>query len=283
MDLSSLQLKAFFETARLGSFSKAAEALHITQSALSQRVSNFEKDLEITLIIRDPSGPVLTEAGELLFRYCQQNAALEKEVLGQLVLGKDQLAGVIRIAGFSSVLRSVIIPSLAQFLRSHTHVQCEFQSCEVKDLAEVLRTARAELVVMDYRLCKSGVVEVVLGQEEYVVIESAKLANCKDVYLDHGPHDNATESFFKFQSQKPMAFRRTFMGDVYGILNGVEMGLGKAVMSKHLLKGNNKIKIKKSHRRYFRDVTLHYYEQPYYSKLQLAIVQELKLNTPKFL
>src|SRR4051812_16084592 len=123
MKLSSLQLEAFFETAKLGSFSRAAAHLGITQSALSQRVANLEGELQVTLLIRDPGGPILTGAGERLLRYCQVNNSLEQEILGQLKA--EGFSGVVRIAAFSSVLRSVIIPSLAPFLRAHRGVQCE--------------------------------------------------------------------------------------------------------------------------------------------------------------
>lgn len=282
MKLTNHQLRAFFETAKLRSFSKAAEELNVTQSALSQRVSNLEGELETTLFIRDTSGPILTESGEMLFRYCQFNDTAENEVLVKLKSGREMVSGVIRIAGFSSVLRSVIIPSLAPFLRKHPHVQCEFRSYEVIELYEILKMAKTDLVILDYNLKKDGIVEEVLGQEEYVVIESSKFEAPSDIYLDHGPHDNATESFFRFQDRRPTSYRRTFMGDVYGILNGVELGLGRAVMSKHLLKGNNKVKIVKGYKKYCRDITLNYYEQPYYPHLHKLIIEELKKCSIQF-
>ena len=164
MKISSLQLDAFYQTAKLRSFSKAAEALFITQSALSQRISHLEKDLEVTLFIRDPSGPLLTSAGEALLRHCQIARSLEEEVLSQMKSGNQDYSGVIRIAGFSSVLRSVIIPSLAIFLRSHPKVHCEFRSYEVSELFDVLRNAEADFVIADESWKRKGIAEHVLGQ-----------------------------------------------------------------------------------------------------------------------
>jgi DNA-binding transcriptional LysR family regulator len=279
MKLAAHQLEAFYQTAQLKSFTRAAQVLAITQSALSQRIAHLEDDLEVTLFIRDPSGPILTTAGETLLRYYQISHSLESEVLSELKSNTQTLSGVVRIAGFSSVLRSVIIPSLAPFLRANPHVQCEFRSYEVVDLYNVLRNAQADFVILDYHLQKPGVVEHLLGREEYVVIESARFSTNENVYLDQGPHDNATESFFREQQKLPKNFRRTFMGDVYGIINGVELGLGRAVMSNHLLKGNNKVRKVRGYKKYFRDVTLNYYEQPYYSKLHQQIVAYLTQNS----
>ncbi len=282
MKLPSHQVSAFIEVAKTKSFSKAAESLSVTQSALSQRISNLEMDLETTLFIREPSGPVLTTAGEVLLRYCQTAQSLEEEVLDQLKSTSQKFAGVFRIAGFSSVMRSVIIPSLAPFLRENPQVICEFKSFEVSELLDVLRSSKADMIILDYLPHKKGIVQHVLGFEEYVVIESSKYKSPPDLYLDHGPQDNATESFFSFQSAAPNSFRRSFMGDVYGIINGVEEGLGRAVMSKHLLKNNKKIKMLKGYKKYQREISLNYYEQPFYSSLHKEITKQICKNSKNY-
>lgn len=282
MKLPSHQVSAFIELAKSKSFSKAANTLAVTQSALSQRISNLEVDLETTLFIREPSGLILTTAGEMLLRYCQTAQSLEEEVLKSLKSNSTRFAGTFRIAGFSSIMRSIIIPSLSPFLRDNPDVICEFKSFEVAELFDVLRSSKADIVILDYHLNKNGIIEHIIGQEEYVVIESRAYESPSDLYLDHGPHDNATESFFKFQSSAPKTFRRSFMGDVYGIINGVEEGLGRAVMSKHLLKNNKKVKTLKGYKKYVRDITLNYFEQPFYSTLQKEIVNQICKNSKVF-
>jgi len=284
MKIAAHQLSAFFETARMKSFTKAAERLNITQSALSQRIANLESDLEVTLFVRDTSGPLLTSAGETLLRHCQVQIHLEDELLSDLKSTVSELAGTLRIAGFSSIVRSVLVPSLAPFLRRHRKVQCEFRSYEVVDLPEVLRTGQADLVVIDYHLQRSGVTEHILGLEDYVVIESARHAATSDplVYLDHGPHDNATESYFASQANPPKGLRRGFMGDVYGIIDGVEEGLGRAVMSKHLIQNNRRVRVVKGYKRYTRSVTLNYFTQPYYSRLHREVVKVLLEGAAEF-
>ena len=283
MKIASHQLAAFFEVANARSFSRAADRLNITQSALSQRVANLEKDLEATLFIRDSAGPRLTEAGEFLLRYCQTQSSLEQEVLSRLKKTGEELTGVIRIAGFSSVLRSVIMPAMAKFLRTHPAVQCEFRNYQVSELYPVLRNAEADFIVLDYHLNRNDICESVLGREEYVLIESTEHNTRKDIYLDNDPDDNATESFFQMQSSTPKKFLRAFMGDVYGILNGVELGLGRAVMSRHLLKESSKTKIVGGYKKYFRDITLNYYQQAYYSDLHKKIIDVLNTECSKYL
>ncbi len=81
MTFSSSHLEAFFAVSQTLNFTQAASKLHITQSALSQRILNFEKELGLTLFIRDRAGLRLTETANKIVRYCQQKNNLEIEVL----------------------------------------------------------------------------------------------------------------------------------------------------------------------------------------------------------
>lgn len=60
------QLDTFLKVAELGSFSKAANTLYITPSAVIQQVNSLENSLNIRLLTRTPRGTKLTPAGKLL-------------------------------------------------------------------------------------------------------------------------------------------------------------------------------------------------------------------------
>src|SRR4051812_20829617 len=110
MAISSLNLEAFAAVAQSGSFLKAAKMLHITQSALSQRVMNLEAELSTTLVVRDPRSLRLTPAGEKLLRYSQMKDQLESDAL-ELIAGSNKaIAGAVRLGAFSSILRSAVLP-----------------------------------------------------------------------------------------------------------------------------------------------------------------------------
>jgi DNA-binding transcriptional LysR family regulator len=283
MKISNLGLQAFLQTATKLNITRAAGSLGLTQSALSQRLALLEEDLEVTLFIREPRGLKLTEAGERLLRFSSLQSKMEEELLSELKGSSSELAGNFRLAAYSSVLRSVIIPALCGFLRKNPKVHIDFQSYEMIELPEVLQTAKADVIIMDYEWNKKGLTLKNLGSEEFVVIESTRHENPHDLYLDHGAHDNATEEFFRTQARAPKNFRRSFMGDVYGIIDGVELGLGRAVMSKHLIEDNNRVKLVKGYSAYKRPVTLHYFEQPFYSRLMNAIIAELENKAPGYL
>lgn len=103
------------------------------------------------------------------------------------------------------------------------------------------------------------------------------------VVLDNDQSDRATELFFSAQGGRPTKYRRSYFGDCYGIIDGVSLGLGRAVMPKHLVESNRKIKIAKGSKPFNVDVVLHHYQQPIYSKLHEAVVSTLTKNASALL
>lgn len=283
MDLASHELQAFRMVAQTLSFSQAAERIHITQPALSQRIQSLEKNLGLTLFVRDPKGVKLTEAGLRLLRYCQIKDHLESELLNDLVKAPDgRLGGRLRIAAYSTVLHSVVMPALAPLLRENPAVQFEFNMYEMDDLIGVLERAESDFVVMDRTIERSNIQNLALGEEKYVLIQSRDFP-VREVYLDHDPNDQTSEQFFKTQGEKRPELVRSYVDDIEGILSGVALGLGQGVVPRHLVDEHRPLRIAKGHRLMHVPVVLHYFRQSYYSNLQKATIEALKLNSSKFL
>jgi DNA-binding transcriptional LysR family regulator len=284
MGLSSLQLDAFFAAAQARSFSQAARDLHITQSALSQRIKALEEELDLTLFIRLRRGVQLTEAGERVLRYCQARSSLEVEMLEQLTSkGKRGLGGVLRIGGYSSVVRSVLIPALGPLLREHPGVQVHFQNAEMRELPELLSTGNVDFIVTDEPIHRAGIESVQLGHEVYVMCEGAKFPGTAERYLDHDPDDTTTNRYLASQARPVPDYERSFMDEIYAIIDGVAHGLGKAVLSRHLIARDSRIRVLPRYRTMSVTVLLHYHKQPFYTALQRAAIDALVKRCPELL
>lgn len=277
MSLSSHQLDAFLTVAQTRGFSSAAMKLNMTQSALSQRIKNLEEDLGLTLFLRTPEGAVLTEQGERLLRYCQTRDSLETELIQELNgIKASKMSGTIRLAAYSSVLRSVIFPILQPFLEKHPQILCNFICADMEELPGLLQRNVVDFIVMDYKLDRANLETAVLGQEKYVLIESRTKSSDRDlVFLDNDFEDRATENFLKAQGRKSIKYKRSYFADCYGIIDGVAAGFGKAVMPEHLVVNHPQVKISKEFKPYNVDVVLHYYQQPFYSQIHKAILETL--------
>jgi DNA-binding transcriptional LysR family regulator len=275
MTLASHELAAFRAVAQTLSFSLAAGRMHITQPALSQRIQNLERALGLTLFVRDRKGVRLTDAGVRLLRYCQVKDHMESELLVELKGTSDgTLGGHLRLAAYSSVLHSVIVPALSDFLRANPSIQFEFSSHEMRDLPGVLERGEADFAVLDREINRASLETVLLGHEEYVLIQP-KDHPVREVYLDHDPEDRLTELYLSAQGQK-REFRRCYMDDVNGILMGVVHGLGQGVVPRHLVTRNLPVKVIRRGTPVEVPVILHYFRQPHYTRLQEAVIQTVK-------
>jgi DNA-binding transcriptional LysR family regulator len=284
MGLSSLHLDAFYAAAKALNFSQAAKELHITQSALSQRIKSLEEELGLTLFVRMPRGVALTEAGTRLLRYCQARNSLEKELLEELT-GTDSggLGGQLRIGGFSSVVRSVLVPALSPLLRENPNVQAHFQNAEMRELPEMLLTGQVDFIVTDCEVHRADLISESLGEEEYVMVDSRDFPVPHEIYLDHDPEDRITAQFFAHNSKGVHSYKRSFMDETYAICDAAALGLGKAIVARHLIRGDDRLVIVDGYRSMFVPVMLHYLQHPFYTALQKRVLEELKSRCPTLL
>ena len=272
MSLSSLYLDAFYTCARTGHFTKAAADLSITQSALSQRIAKLEAELGTSLFTRQSSGIKLTPAGEELLRYCKTRDELERCSIDKIRgTNSNQLSGVIRIGGFSSVMRSVILPSLSPLIKMNPQLKLQLISKEMIELPALLRRSEIDYMVHYEELIRDDVETLLLGREKNVLVEK-KGYNGPSIFLDHDENDQTTAKYLKLIKSKKN-YQRRYLDEVYGLIDGVKNDLGRALVPEHLIKKEKELSIvdKKNHLIF--PVILHYFKQPYYSELHHQILE----------
>lgn len=275
--ISSLHLQAFFEVAKQLSFSKAAKSLHVTQSALSQRVMNFEDSLGVSLFVRDPSGLRLTEPGIRLLRYCRMHESLEDEVLTEIggQTKSQALGGRICVGGFSSVMGTVVAPCLGPLVNKHPNVQVEMRIGEMNELPMLLKTGAVDYAILDYDSELADIETRLLGYEKNVLVRPDKINESRaDIYLDHDSEDQTTHKIFQHNGKKSK-IRRAYMDDVYGLIAGVSNGLGSAVLPVHMLNLCRHTHVDESYKPLYIPIYVHYCMQPYYSRLHNEFIAVL--------
>ena len=125
MDIRHLRTLA--EVAERGSFSAAAEALGISQPAVSQQMRALERDVGETLIDRSGRGVQLTDRGRVVFRYAQRMLALSDEFHRELADGGGELHGAL-VVGSSTGLGAHVLPLLlGGFRAEHPRVSVSLQ------------------------------------------------------------------------------------------------------------------------------------------------------------
>jgi DNA-binding transcriptional LysR family regulator len=121
-------LAAFAAVVRVGSFTRAAAQLGVTQSALSQTIRALERRLDLKLLNRTTRSVSPTEAGERLYatvgpRFADIEAELA--VLGEL---RGKPAGTVRITATEHAVRTLVWPRLQPWLAKFPHIKIEISS-----------------------------------------------------------------------------------------------------------------------------------------------------------
>ncbi len=141
--------KIFYETARHSSFSTAARNLYISQSAISQCISQLEKDLDSKLFIRSRKGVTLTKEGALLFRKVE--SAIQSLEQGETLLARlhHLESGSLIIAAGDTITKHYLLPYLEQFHKMYPEIRIEMANSYSSRLLQFVKEGKAELAFIN--------------------------------------------------------------------------------------------------------------------------------------
>jgi DNA-binding transcriptional LysR family regulator len=122
---SLVELHAFLAVARTGSFRKAAEALHVTQAAVSRAVQRLEEQLGLDVVERSGAGVRLTPEGAELRRRTEKHVAALEDAALHLRRTSDRMR--LRLSVVPSLGTLWLLPRLEDFRARHPEVEIEFR------------------------------------------------------------------------------------------------------------------------------------------------------------
>lgn len=135
MNISKLEY--FAAVSELSSFTKAAQKLHISQTAISQQIASLERELGVRLFDRTPTPITLTPAGAVFYREVKILLEHYSRAVSK-ARWKDQEKPVITI-GYSSLFEIQLISEITlRFQTSHPDVQVVFIKKTLEELADAL-------------------------------------------------------------------------------------------------------------------------------------------------
>lgn len=146
-NLSLRQLRIFVSAARLSSFARAAEEMHLTAPAISMQMRDLEEDLGISLFAKQGRGISLTSAGEYFLVYARRVLASLREAEDMMGKLKGMKTGVLLI-GLVSTAKYVLPHLLAGFRQEHPGIQINIQVRNREQLVELLRNGEIDIAIM---------------------------------------------------------------------------------------------------------------------------------------
>ena len=142
------RLRVLREVALRGSFSAAADALHFTQSAVSQQMAALEREAGMPLVERNARGVRLTEAGEALVRHTDVILARLADAEAELEAIAGLRGGRVRLASFPSAGATIAPRAIARFREHHPDVDVSLVMAEPPEGIEKLRAGEVDVALL---------------------------------------------------------------------------------------------------------------------------------------
>ncbi len=157
MHISLKQLRAFIATVDAGSFTRAAERLHLTQSAVSMVIRQLESEIGLPLFNREGKQISLTDMGHQL-------VPIARRMLDDLALITASAAdiqglqrGALRFSAPSPLISALSSPALAAFSETHPAIPVQIVDTTLDDVPEAVSRGAVEFGIGPDRPPSAGV------------------------------------------------------------------------------------------------------------------------------
>jgi aminoethylphosphonate catabolism LysR family transcriptional regulator len=179
-DMRHAQLKAFHAVAAHGGFSRAAEALGLTQPAVSDHVRKLEEAYGVQLFTRGPAGVALTDMGRKLFAIAERQFEAEAEAAELLSRGKTLEEGQLTIGADAAVH---ILPALARFRVRYPRLAVRLVTGNSAQLIRRLEDFSIDIAVTAERPAGAAFLARKLSSDQLVAVvqRSSRLARLKSI------------------------------------------------------------------------------------------------------
>ena len=148
MNVNLEYYKIFYYVGKYGNITMAAEALSISQPAVSQAVKNLEKSLGSPLFVRTSKGVRLTAEGKLLYSYVQRG--YEYILLGEQKFQEmqDLSKGEIRIGASDMTLKFYLLSYLEQFHETYPGIRVTVTNAPTPETLRYLQEGKIDFGVV---------------------------------------------------------------------------------------------------------------------------------------
>ena len=246
------QLQTLVAVAELKSFSKAAEKLRVTQSAISQSIKNLEKKTNFKLFKRSGKTVILTPEGKKLYSTVHPFLSRLDDTLEEIQDDKKSMSGLVRIGTLAGVGKSWLAHELLLYASENKDLEISIQLGFQEDLVKDFENYQLDFLILpDTHLPSIGKKKFI--GEEYLVFV---FPDNPEFEIRKGMNLETLSSYptILFQDENdglylrwcqelygkiPQKINKRYVINSHGnMLQAVQRGLGVAVIPQHVLNGS---------------------------------------------
>lgn len=203
-DLDIDRARTFLEIVHSGSFLRAADRLHVTQTTVSARIRTLEDELGRQLFVRNRNGAHLTPAGREFERFAQSFVQIWERARHQLAIPVGRTS-VVAMGGELSLWNPLLLDWLVWMKKAKPEIAIHAHVGVPDQLIDQLRTGVLDIAVLYAPKLLPGFRVELLQEEQLVLVQTRGSENegmdAKNyVYVDWGPlfaaqHDVSSAAF----------------------------------------------------------------------------------------
>jgi LysR family transcriptional regulator, chromosome initiation inhibitor len=243
MVLLSPQLIAFMAVVKYKTVHAAAKDIHLTQTAVTQRIQTLERSLKTTLFIRTRRGMTLTQEGEALLRYCHATVDLEGEAMAHIQGAGVQSEVAMTISAPTSIMQSRVIPACLPIIKQFSRLLLHFDVDDTSQQHLALRAGQSDLAIIQEQHLAPAMQFKSLVPEQYVLVGPYhwKGRRLKDIIkneriIDYNEHDNVTYDYLRqYNLLSEVSHRRFFVNRTDSLAHLVLEGVGYTCLAKEFV------------------------------------------------
>jgi LysR family nitrogen assimilation transcriptional regulator len=240
------QLKYFLAIVENKSLSRAAEHLHVAQSALSKQVAELESELGVQLLLRSRSGVATTEAGKVFYEYAQGITKQISDARAAVLRSADTVVGSVVAALPQSVAATLALPLMRAVSRRYPNILFHLNEELTGNMADQLLGGRVDVAIFTDTMPPRDIVFTPLVEEAFVLMHSPQdpqappagdvslhAAVARPLVLPSPQHGHCTrwtvDNALKRAGLPPQTIAAE-INSVYVLKSAVEAGIGPTIM-----------------------------------------------------
>ena len=179
------KLKIFHAAALVGKLSKAAEILHISQSAVSMHIKQIEECYGGAVFERTATGVELTELGRIIFKYTEQIVHLEENMIDAIDQFSHTGSGNVSIAASSTPGNYLLPWFIGGFVKEHPGINVSLTITNTKNVLSQLLSRAIDLGIGGAESETLGITSFPLAMDHIVLVcKSQDYEYLRDIPLD---------------------------------------------------------------------------------------------------
>ena len=179
MDINLELYRFFCEVAKTGNFTKAAEKLFVSQSAVSQAIMQLEDRLGCKLFNRNARGVRLTYEGGILYSYASNAVSLIENAQKKIMNMKGLRAGEIKIGASDTTCSLFLLPLLDKFYTAYPEIHISVINRTTRELIKLLKNGTVDISFVNLPVEDDSMLEITPVMQ----IQDCFVAGAKYAYL----------------------------------------------------------------------------------------------------